>query len=133
MGDFYPVYHCLSDTVSPKWNVSSAMIVGAEAFSPGPAGRTLKDITDGTAHTIAVAEWAASRIHWMEPRDFLFNDMSFKIDDPDRVSIRSPHPAVANAMFCDGSVRSLSKDIDPAVLRSLLTIADGQPSTHDKW
>ena len=36
MDDFYPMYHCPCDTSSPRFNISKAMIVGEEAFSPRP-------------------------------------------------------------------------------------------------
>ena len=73
-----------------------------------------------------VAEMSDSGIHWMEPRDLKVGEMSFKINDNVRKGIRSQHHGVANAMFADGSVRRLSEDIDPKVLRGLTTIAGGE-------
>ena len=45
--------------------------------------------------------------------------------------IWSWHPGAANVLYCDGSVRSIGQDIDPGVLRKLIT-ADEQDIYDDK-
>jgi hypothetical protein len=127
-----PIYHCPSDVASDLQNTSRVMVVGKEAFSEGPKGRNPKEIADGLSHTIAVVEMSESDIHWMEPRDIVFDTMSLKIDDPAGSCIRSKHLEVANVLFCDSSVHCLKKDIDPAILRSVLTIAGGEPFPSDE-
>ena len=70
---------------------------------------------------------AKSEIHWMEPRDLQFDDMSFQINDDAHPSIRSVHSGVANVSMLDGSVRALSDDTDPKLVKGSLTIAGGDP------
>ena len=124
MSGVVPMYHCPTDRDSDWLDTSFVMVVGPGTASPGPTSRRFKDFRDGTAHTIAIAEMAESGIHWMEPRDLDFHDMSFRVNDWSRPSIRSRHPGVANAAFGDATVRSIHEDIDPEVLKALLT-ADG--------
>ena len=62
-----------------------------------------------------------------EPRYFSFDEMSLKINDPTQISIRTVHRGMANIGFADGSVHQISDKIDPEVLKSLITVADGKP------
>jgi hypothetical protein len=61
----------------------------------------------------------------MEPRDLKFDAMSFKINDPKRDCIRTVHKDGWCAGFADGSVHCMNKNIDPDILKCLLTI-DGR-------
>jgi prepilin-type processing-associated H-X9-DG protein len=123
------VYGCPSGpSVIATGLTSYAMLVGPHAISDGPNGRKKSDITDGLSNTIMVVEVAGAGINWLEPRDLNVDKMTFHIRHPGRPSetgqtdISSYHPAVANVLFCDGSVRSLSDDIDPKILEALTTI-----------
>jgi hypothetical protein len=127
MSGVVPWYHCPTDRDSDWLDTSFVIVVGPATFSPGPTGRRLADFTDGSSHTIAIAEMAESGIPWMEPRDLDFDHMSFHVNDWSRPSIRSRHPGIANAMFGDASVRSIHEDIDPEVLKGLLTADGGEP------
>jgi prepilin-type processing-associated H-X9-DG protein len=40
---------------------------------------------------------------------------------------------VANVLFCDGSVRSVAKDVDPKVLEALTTIDGGEGVSMDDF
>ena len=125
MAHFHHTYRCPLDDEADDMDVSFLMVVGPGTFSDGPRATKGRDITDGTSHTIAAAETTNSGIHWMEPRDFDFNTMSLRINDPVGMSIRSNHPGVANALMADGSVQSISEDINPEALKALMTIAGG--------
>ena len=46
------------------------------------------------------------------------------INGPD--GIGSPTPGGCNVLFADGSVRFISEDIDPEMMRRLAAIADGK-------
>ncbi len=120
------MYHCRSDRDSDWLHTSFVAVVGPRTVFPGATSRRIKDITDGTTNTILIAEMSESGIHWMEPRDLDFNEMSFQVNDPSGKSIRSKHRGIAHAALADGSVRAISEDIDPEVLKTLLTIADGE-------
>ena len=77
-----------------------------------------------------MVEVANSGIPWMEPRDLKAEDITFAINDGSSEGIRSEHGGVANVLFCDGSVRSLSDSTDPAVIRAMTTVAGGEE--HDE-
>ena len=126
MSGVVPWYHCPSDTESDKLDTSYVWVVGKGTFSAGPTSTRFEDITDGTSNTIMVVEMAESGIPWMEPRDLAFDSMSFRINDPIAVGIRSKHSGVANVGLCDGSVRCLNENMDPEVVKAMLTIAGGE-------
>lgn len=126
MSLFCPLYHCPSDGDSDRLDTSYVMVVGRQAFSEGPTGRSLDDLADGSSHTIAIVEVSRSGIHWMEPRDLNFDEVSFKINDPNGKGVRSEHPGGINVGFADGSVDTIEKDIDPKVLKALMTVAGGE-------
>ncbi|MGA2618291.1 MAG: DUF1559 domain-containing protein [Thermoguttaceae bacterium] len=114
-----------------------AMIVGPHAISDGPTPRKARDVKDGLANTIMVAECAGAGINWLEPRDLDVTKMTFRITGPDettkghRVDISSYHAGVACVLFCDGSVRSIPKYIEPKHLEALTTIDGGEPVSLD--
>ena len=102
------------------------MVVGKGTISNGPEGTSIKEIADGAANTIFCVEIADSQIHWMEPRDLNFDEMSFTINDRSGPSISSRHAGGANVLMADGSVRFLSNDTHSALVRAMLTVADNE-------
>jgi len=69
---------------------------------------------------VLVAELEGSGIRWTEPRDISIDDMSFKINDRERLSISSNHEGGAHILWSDGTVEFLSDSLDPAMVRSIL-------------
>jgi len=127
------VYRCPSESRPAGTGITSyAMIVGPNAFSDGPTARRIKDIPDGTDHTIMVAEAAGAGINWLEPLDLYMTKMSFRVRNFDTYAKENPndiasgHPNGANAVFCDDSLRFLSNDIEPNDLKAMLTIDGGE-------
>ncbi len=102
------------------------MIVGEETISDGPTARRLDEIRDGLSNTLAVVETADAGIHWMEPRDLLFDELTFSVNDGSPLGISSHHPGWANVAFCDGRVLMLDNSVDPQVVRAMATIAGGE-------
>lgn len=97
-------------------------VTGAKTAFPAGRSVTHADLTDGPSNTIAIVEIANSGIHWMEPRDLSFDDMSFKVNaDPSR-SISSLHELGANVLLADWSTRFLGTKTPEDTIRSLLTI-----------
>jgi len=88
------------------------------------AGMDFKEITDGTSNTILAGEIKSNIKPWGDPTNFR---------DPARGINQSPHgfgspfKGGANILFVDGSVRFLSENIDPAVLKALSTPNGGEP------
>lgn len=120
-------YYCpSSDRKTGSLDTDYVMVVGEGTISNGPEGTRINDIADGAANTIFCVEIAESGIHWMEPRDFVFNKMSFAINDCSGPSISSRHDGGANVLMADGSVRFLSNDTQPALVRAMLTVANNE-------
>ena len=109
----------------PRTETDYVAIIGKDTiFSEGQPTK-FHDISDGTSNTLMFGELVNSDIHWMEPRDLDFNAISKRIN-ADGASISSAHEGGANVAFVDGSVRFLSEDIDPEVLRALMTKSGGE-------
>jgi hypothetical protein len=126
------VYRCPSDG-SPEFETSYAMIMGPHAFSDGPTSRSFDEIKDGMDNTIMLAECAGAGINWMEPRDLNTEMMTFHINDPKHdpgqptVDISSGHGDSARVTFCSASGGPLPIDLDPDVLKAMMTIDGGEP------
>jgi hypothetical protein len=115
-------YRCPTEQ-QDKMNTSYVMLVGPAAFSDGPTGRNRKEIADGLANTIAVVEMSPSGIVWTSPYDLEVPEMSFKINDPDHIGVRSCHSSVACVLFADGKTWYLSADsVTDKLLKVLITI-----------
>lgn len=114
------------DPNQPRMTNYVAVVGPGTAFPGGDKRISFEDITDGPENTILVVEIANSDIHWSEPRDLEFDRMSFKINDPEKPCISSPHADGANVVFADGRSRRLSKTIPPETLRALFTINGGE-------
>ena len=100
----------------PGDNSSTAyqVIVGKDAAFEGTQGMRLTDFTNGTSNTILAAE-AAVAVPWTKP-----DDLSYAPDGP--LPRFSDHLSGGfNALFADGSVRTIAKDTKEHVLRSFLT------------
>ena len=120
MNPNYPIYHCPSDRDSDKWDTSYVMVVGPGTISDGPTSRSLDQCPNGPSRTIMIVEMSESGIHWMEPRDLKFDQMSFKINDPGGGGIRSKHRGGAMIVFGDGDQRFIHATEDPELVKDLL-------------
>jgi prepilin-type processing-associated H-X9-DG protein len=88
----------------------------------GTKGRRIMDIRDGLSNTILVVEANDDRAAvWTKP-----DDWQYDAEHP-MAGLGEAHPAGFNALFADGHVLSLAKDIDPKVFHAMLTIAGGEP------
>ena len=84
---------------------------------------TFGEVLDGLSNTMWLLEGQNGTVHWAEPKDF---DISQLGSLP-----QGNHPGGNIAGMGDGSVRFLSKSIDPVTLKSLLTRAGGEPIQQD--
>ncbi len=125
------VYRCPGASNSATNITNYAMLVGPHAISTGPMGRTKAEISDNLAGTIMVVENVGGNINWLEPRDLDAETMSFDLCDNSGAEISSDHPSAVNAIFCDGSVRSLPKGTDADNLKAMTTIDGGEQTTPE--
>ncbi len=111
-------------------------VVGPHTAWRGAKPVSLNEITDGIDQTILLVEVENSDINWFEPRDLSWDEMSFRLNDPDSLSPSSRHihnggwfgddrPFV-NVLMVDGSVKKLPADTPPETLKALLTIDGGE-------
>jgi prepilin-type processing-associated H-X9-DG protein len=123
------MYHCASDRRSDKLHTSYVMVVGANTASAGATSTRCKDFSDGLSCTVVLAEMSRSGIHWMEPRDASYDDLSGSRNASQRRVLRSEHSGTFNAAFADGHAAAIRADIDPEVLKSLFTISGGEKTS----
>jgi len=70
---------------------------------------------------LGIADWRSGIEVILDP----FSRLTSPANDPAGYGIRSPHPGVANALFADGTVHSISENIDPEILKAIITIDAG--------
>ena len=124
------VFHCPKDQQTGPADTSYVMPVGPGALCDGATPTTFADVTDGTSNTLAVVEMSDSGILWTEPQDLDVAAMTFTINAPGGVGLRSAHPGGANVLLLDASVRYLSEQIPAEYLHALVTRAGGEPTNE---
>ena len=85
-------------------------------------GIRYRDMTDGSGNLILAGEVSAGFRPWGSPDNLRDPGLGFG-DAPDKFG--SPYPEVA-VLIGDGSVRPLSKDVAPEILRALSTPGGGE-------
>lgn len=100
------------------------VITGADAVFRIGRPRSLSQISDDLSKTIMLAETAQTR-NWMEPSDLDMNSLNLRIaGDPPSIGHDEAGGAVVG--FVDGSSGTLPLDLDPEVLRALITCTGGE-------
>jgi prepilin-type processing-associated H-X9-DG protein len=85
----------------------------------------LREITDGTSNTLMVVE-TGTPVPWTQPdADPKFDQVVGQAERGPTV-LGSAHPGVANVVMADGSVRTVSVNIDNQTLQALIQPADGR-------
>ncbi len=86
----------------------------------------IQDITDGTSVTISVSEASKDFSPWAVGGRATMRPLTKKpyINGPD--GIGSPFTGGVDVLFCDGSVRFISQNVDPQILEKLATISGGE-------
>jgi prepilin-type processing-associated H-X9-DG protein len=115
-----------------RWFTAYSMLTGPHTMGAKPAGTARKEITDGSSNTLFVVEACGAQIVWTEPRDV---DVAFQ---PTGVNLNGPkkgtssgwlsgyHRNGVNVLLADGSVRFICANVEPAILKKLATIDDGE-------
>ena len=93
-------------------------VTGTGTMFDGDKATKMATITDGTSNTLAVVETRSNGAHWAEPRDV-------DVSQPTALPPGS-HPNGNLGLMTDGSVRFLSKTIQPNTVRQLSTKGGGE-------
>jgi hypothetical protein len=122
------LYACPSARRRLKSESDYYAIGGPDSGLPDGGAVTLEAIAgaDGTSNTVMVVESHTFNATWSEPRDLDPAKTSWKINQPHAPS--SGHNSGASVLFGDASVRFLSADIDPQVVKQLANRRDGLPA-----
>ncbi|MEW4489854.1 DUF1559 domain-containing protein [Thalassoglobus sp. JC818] len=103
-------------------------VTGEETAWPDSRATRLSDFFDVSANTVMIVEACGiEEIPWCEPRDVELTDEALGINLPGPEPHSSPgiissyHRSRANVLFADGATRFLSENIEPAVLKAMLT------------
>jgi len=96
-------------------------VTGTGAMFEGDKAFAMSAIVDGTSNTLAVVEARSNGAHWAEPRDI---DISQPMSLP-----QGNHPNINLGLMADGSVRAISKNVNPTVIRQLSTKGGGEAVT----
>jgi prepilin-type processing-associated H-X9-DG protein len=117
---------CPSDTDAVPGETSYVMITGENTIGgkPGSPGIRPAEFSGNRGDTIMVLEVHGLKIPWTEPRDITLAELAQRLRANGG---RIGHVAGFNVGFADGSVKNISPQIDPGVLRSLAIINGGQP------
>jgi type II secretory pathway pseudopilin PulG len=100
-------------------------VQGEETIFPKGKSIKLDDVSDGAENAIVLVEAHGLNIHWREPRDLEFTNMSFELNDTNAPSINSPHPTGPVVSFADKSYRRLANTVTGTDVKALLTRAAG--------
>ncbi len=92
-------------------------LVGPECVMDGTAnGIGFAQVSDGTSKTIVFVEADAGQaVEWTKP-----DDIKFDAKNP-HAGFGNLHPGGSSAGYCDGRVAFIVKEIDPTVLKALVT------------
>lgn len=101
--------------------------VGPDTIFPPGKSVGLVEITDGTSNTILALEVEpAKAVPWTKP-----DDLSVDLKNPLAGVGIDPRAGVFLTLFADGSVRRISKSIDPKTLAALLTRNGGEGVSYE--
>lgn len=130
--DFAQYFRCCVHKSPLAYSANVVAIVGRETPWPGTTSRDLANVPDGASTTILLAETRDLDIYWSQPKDLVFDDMSFEINSSTRPSISSHHPSGPLIVMADCSTYRLSPKTPADVVRALLTCEGGENYTVDQ-
>jgi hypothetical protein len=91
------------------------------AFGDGTTPTTIRDISDGLSNTIMLVEANPDQaVIWTKPDDWQFDP-----DDPRR-GLGESRPGGFLAALCDGAMQFIGDDVDPDVVRAMMTRDGGE-------
>jgi len=126
LADQMPKIFAFATGDSEKHVANYLAVVGTETIWPGE--KPFKsEPKNGNSSTILLVENKGLKVHWMEPRDLLFSEMSFELQKPNGISSTYRTPGVVMA---DGSLRSLDAEVTPETIQSMLRVKTDKELTE---
>jgi Protein of unknown function (DUF1559) len=119
-------YWCPSGISRKTKTTNYVAVIDQQTAWPGSQCRKLEEIADDPSQTILVIEIGRSDINWMEPRDMTLQQILSQGGS-------SNHARHFNALFADGSVHRVRKDIGQQTLKALLTINGREVINSESW
>jgi RNA polymerase sigma factor (sigma-70 family) len=113
----------------PKGSTYYQVFSGPGALFEGTGGKKIEDVFDGTSNTFLVVE-AAKAVPWTKPEDLPFDKDQGKVNPLPRLG--GQFDGGFHAVFADGAAYLISKTIDVATLRALITRNGGEVIPFDK-
>jgi prepilin-type processing-associated H-X9-DG protein len=119
LGDRMPrTFQCPSGLLGRGLTTYEVFVEPRSMFTGKPTGVTVREVTDGTSHTLLVVE-AKKPVPWTRP-----GGLSLASSDP-ALGMGSKHDGGFNASMVDGSVRFIKTSgegaIEPGDLRAMVT------------
>jgi len=128
------IYLCPSQPDKPSQETNYLAVIGERTCWPGARHRTIREISDGSWSTVQVVEVADSGILWTEPRDLHVLQMNAGVNAAHGQGPSSHHPGGMMVLLADGSVKFVTDDFSPDILKAYLTVDDGEPTpTNGEW
>ena len=123
-----------------RYYTSMSAVTGPKTCFENNKGIKLDEIGDGSSNTLLLIEACGQQIVWTEPRDIDISKDPIGINLPGNRPRSSPGWGSSyhknggiNAVFADGSTRSLPATTDKEVLRRLATANGGEPEYGNSW
>ena len=117
------VYICPSFTDNASTNTCYATFTGDNTILGAGECIPMREITDGTSNTLLIVEACKLNIPWLKPQD-IDADSATTIGDPNGAS--SLHRGGAHVLLGDGSVRFVSENASPDMVKALITRNGGE-------
>lgn len=109
----------------PATGANYFAIVGPDTMFPPDKEISFREVTDGTANTIALIETKGIAGNWAAPIDPTYDQLLMQLGkEPGK--IQTVYPGGTNVLMSDASTRFISETIDSETLRRLFLRNDGQ-------
>jgi len=124
-----PKVFCNAPRESASQGLTAVMVfVGQGAPFDDPEGPRRADVTDGARNTIMIVHAGKDRaVPWTKPED-----LTFAPADPAAALGTTPAGGFETVFF-DGRPMRIASDVEPGILRALITHAGGELINSDVW
>jgi prepilin-type processing-associated H-X9-DG protein len=119
--------------VTPSGSLTNYVAITGQGTAMEVPKTNVFRTSDGLNFKFLAVECVYTGIHWMEPRDLTFRQLRERVNDGLTRSISSRHPGGANVVLSDGSVRFISDELSPEVLRRLAADEQENVKPDDKF